>query len=361
MTQAPPPTHVQDAYRDAGVDIEAGNAFVRAIGPAVARTVRPGVMGGIGGFGGLFDLAVLGLRDPLLVAATDGVGTKLLLAETVGRHRGLGIDLVAMSVNDIAVQGAEPLFFLDYFATGRLDPEVAAEVVEGVADACVEAGCALLGGETAEMPGVYPPGRFDLAGFAVGAVERARLLPRTETVAPGDAVIAVASSGLHSNGFSLVRRIVAQGGHDLASAAPFAPDQPLGEVLLAPTRLYVGACRTLAENGAKAIAHITGGGLTENLPRVMPAGLTARLDLDRFALPPLFAWLAEQGELDRTSLARTFNCGIGLLAIVAADAADAAVAELEAAGETAWIAGDVVARDGPDAVDLLGGRGWPAD
>ncbi|MEO1089439.1 MAG: phosphoribosylformylglycinamidine cyclo-ligase [Pseudomonadota bacterium] len=360
MTQAPPsPTTTEDAYRTAGVDIAVGNAFVRAIGPAVARTARPGVVGEIGGFGGLFDLAAAGLHEPLLVAATDGVGTKLLLAEAVGSHRGLGVDLVAMSVNDVAVQGAQPLFFLDYFATGKLEPEVAAAVVEGVADACVDAGCALLGGETAEMPGVYPPGRFDLAGFCVGAVERSRLLPRRERVAIGDAVIAVASSGLHSNGFSLVRRIIDATGADLHAPAPFAAEGTLGAVLLSPTRLYVASALTLADAGAVALAHVTGGGLLENLPRVMPPDTIAVIDLDSYELPPLFAWLANTGRLGRQDLARTFNCGIGLLAIVPENAVGEAVARLAASGETVWRCGQVERGRGPATVRLDGGTTWP--
>ncbi len=360
MTQASPPPRGSDAYRDAGVDIAAGNAFVAAIGPAVARTRRAGAVGNIGGFGGLFDLAAAGLRDPLLVAATDGVGTKLLVAEAVGLYRGLGVDLVAMSVNDVAVQGAQPLFFLDYYATGRLEPEVAAAVVEGVADGCVEAGCALLGGETAEMPGVYPPGRFDLAGFAVGAVERAALLPRIDEVRAGDAVIAVASSGLHANGFSLVRHVVDGRRLDLEDAAPFAPSIRLAEALLTPTRIYVRACGVLAKAGAVALAHVTGGGLLENLPRVLPQGTDAVLDLDSYDLPPLFAWLAGAGTVDRTSLARTFNCGIGLLAVVPAARADAACEALRTAGETAWQVGEVVTGADAPAVRLVGGRTWPA-
>ena len=359
MTQAPPSPATDDAYRTAGVDIAAGNAFVTAIGPAVARTRRPGVMGGLGGFGGLFDLAPLGLLDPILVAATDGVGTKLLLAEELGVHRGLGVDLVAMSVNDVAVQGAEPLFFLDYFATGRLDPDVAAAVVEGVADACVAAGCALLGGETAEMPGVYPPGRFDLAGFAVGAVERRDLLPQPQRVRPGDVVLAVASSGAHANGFSLIRRIVADTSADLRGAAPFARDLGLGAALLEPTRLYVRACRLLTTHGAVALAHVTGGGLVENLPRVMPENTVARLDLDSYALPSLFRWLAAAGSLIRHDLARTFNCGIGLLAIVPEAHAAAALDALRAVGETAWAVGTIAPATGAPGVRLEGGRDWP--
>ncbi len=364
MTQASPPGSEpadapRDAYRDAGVDIAAGNAFVATIAPAAERTRRPGVMQGLGGFGGLFDLKDAGFTDPILVAATDGVGTKLLLAQATGRFRALGVDLVAMSVNDIAVQGAEPLFFLDYYATGRLEANVARAVVEGVADGCAEAGCALLGGETAEMPGVYPPGAFDLAGFAVGAVERARLLPRPDRLRCGDALVAVASAGLHSNGFSLVRRIVATAGADLAAPAPFAPDRALGDVLMTPTRLYVTAARRLAAAGAHALAHVTGGGLVENLPRVLPRGLAARLDLDSYTLPPLFAWLAEAGGLDRRTLARTFNMGVGLIGVVPADAADTALAALAESGERAWILGRLEAGDGPPVVTLEGGRSWP--
>jgi phosphoribosylformylglycinamidine cyclo-ligase len=360
MTQAPPSRGSGgDAYRDAGVDVAAGNAFVEAIGPAAARTRRPGVLAGLGGFGGLFDLSAAGRRDPVLVAATDGVGTKLLLAQSTGAYRGLGVDLVAMSVNDIVVQGAEPLFFLDYYATGRLEANIARNVVDGVADGCVEAGCALLGGETAEMPGVYPPGAFDLAGFAVGCVERERILPRTDAVRAGDALVAVASSGLHSNGFSLVRRIVATAGADLASPAPFDAEVSLGAALMRPTRIYTRAATTLIDAGAHALAHITGGGLVENVPRVLPRGLRAVIDLDSWALPPLFGWLAEAGGLDRTTLARTFNLGIGLVGIVPAAQAQDAVAALEGAGERAWLAGRVAeAADGP-LVTLEGGPRWP--
>ncbi len=371
MTQAPPagdgprdssPTAgdgPRDRYKDAGVDIAAGNAFVEAIAPAADRTRRPGVLAGLGGFGGLFDLAAAGFHAPVLVAATDGVGTKLLLAQSTGRYRGLGVDLVAMSVNDVAVQGAEPLFFLDYYATGRLEANIARAVVEGVADGCVEAGCALLGGETAEMPGVYPPGAFDLAGFTVGCAERDRLLPRRDAVRAGDALVAVASSGLHSNGFSLVRRIVTTAGADLGAPAPFDAAVTLGDALMRPTRIYVGACRTLIEHGAHALAHITGGGVVENVPRVLPRGLKAVVDLESYPLPPLFAWLGEVGGLDRTTLARTFNLGIGLVGVVPAVHADTAVAALEAAGETAWIAGRLDEGEGAPLVTLAGGPRWP--
>jgi len=366
MTQAPPahgrggdPSRGGDAYKDAGVDVDAGNAFVDAIAPAAERTRRPGVLAGLGGFGGLFDLAAAGWRDPVLVAATDGVGTKLLLAESTGAYRGLGVDLVAMSVNDIAVQGAQPLFFLDYYATGRLEATIARAVVEGVADGCVEAGCALLGGETAEMPGVYPPGAFDLAGFAVGAAERERLLPRPAEVQPGDALVAVASSGLHSNGFSLVRRIVTTAGADLAAAAPFDATVGLGDALMRPTRIYVAACRALIDDGARALAHITGGGLVENIPRVLPRGLRAVVDLESYTLPPLFTWLAEAGGLDRTALARTFNLGIGLVGVVPAERAEAVVAALGEIGEDAWVVGRVEAGAGAPLVTLEGGPRWP--
>ena len=366
MTQASPPSGntptadgTGDAYGEAGVDIAAGSAFVEAIAPAAARTARPGVMAGLGGFGGLFDLRACGYADPVLVAATDGVGTKLLVAQATGDYRGLGVDLVAMSVNDIAVQGADPLFFLDYYATGRLEANVARAVVEGIADGCAEAGCALLGGETAEMPGVYPPGAFDLAGFAVGAVERNRVLPQVERIAAGDVVLAVASSGLHSNGFSLARRIVTTAGLDPGAPAPFASATTLGTALLTPTRIYARACRLLADNGARAIAHITGGGLLENLPRVLPLGLQARLDLDSYALPPLFAWLAAAGGLDRRTLGRTFNAGVGLAAVEAEADAEPALAALEAAGETAWRLGRVEPASGPARVVLDGGTAWP--
>lgn len=354
---APPPEH--DPYRDAGVDIHAGNAFVELIKPAAARTVRPGVVAGLGGFGGLFDLEASGHGGPVLVSATDGVGTKLLLAQATGHFRGLGQDLVAMCVNDVVVQGAEPLFFLDYYATGKLEPSVARVVVESIAEACAEVGCALLGGETAEMPGAYPPGAFDLAGFAVGAVRRERLLPRVDAVTPGDRLVAVASSGLHSNGFSLVRRIVETAQADLDAPAPFAEDEALGAALMTPTRLYARAASVLAAHQARGLAHVTGGGLVENLPRVLPAGLRARIDLDSYALPPLFGWLAEAGGLDRQTLARTFNCGIGLVGVLPAASAEAAVAALEAAGERAWSLGTIEAHEGPADVLLDGGRTWP--
>src|ERR1700730_5113225 len=306
-------------YRDMGVDIDAGNALVSATEPLVAKTYRRGVVGGIGGFGGLFDLKACGFKDPVLVAATDGVGTKLKLAIETGLHAGIGIDLVAMNVNDIVVQGAEPLFFLDYFATGKLDLGVAETVIGSVAAGCLEAGCALIGGETAEMPGLYAPCDYDLAGFAVGAVERSSLLPR-KALEFGDVILALPSSGVHANGFSLVRRLVEQSGLRLSDPAPFAPGKTLGEALLTPTRIYVRQIlETIRTTGAvKALAHITGGGLTDNIPRVLPADLAAEIDLVACTLPPVFAWLQREGRMDQDEMLRTFNCGIGMIVGVAA-------------------------------------------
>ncbi len=332
------------SYRDAGVDIDAGEAMVAAIGPAAAATARPGVMGGLGGFGALFDLKAAGFSDPILVAATDGVGTKLRIAIDMtesdpGALDGVGIDLVAMCVNDLVCQGAEPLFFLDYYATGRLDPEAGARVVASIAEGCRIAGCALVGGETAEMPGMYQGADFDLAGFAVGAAERGALLPRA--CAPGDAVIGVASSGVHSNGFSLVRRIAAEAGPGWHAPCPFG-DGTLGAALLAPTRIYVGAGLRLArKGGAAALAHITGGGLPGNLPRVLPQGLGAAIDLAAWRLPPVFDWLMRAGGVEEAEMLRAFNCGIGLCAVAPAGAEDAALALLAEAGETAAVIGRV--------------------
>src|SRR5512143_872767 len=286
-------------YRDAGVDIDAGNALVEAIGPLAKATKRKGVLGAIGGFGGLFDLKPCGFKDPVLVAATDGVGTKLKLAIETGLHEGIGIDLVAMNVNDLVVQGAEPLFFLDYFASGKLDLEVAGMVIGGIAKGCKDAGCALIGGETAEMPGLYAPGDYDLAGFAVGAVERNAVLPRKD-IEIGDAILALPSSGVHSNGFSLVRRVVERSGLRLWDRAPFARGKSLGAALLTPTRIYVRQIlETIRRTGAvKALAHITGGGLTDNIPRVLPKGLAAEIGLGSFTLPPVFQWLRREGGID---------------------------------------------------------------
>ena len=338
-------------YKAAGVDIGAGEALVRRIAPAAARTARPGADARLGGFGGFFDLRAAGFRDPVLVAATDGVGTKLEIAQALGRHRGVGIDLVAMCVNDLAAQGAEPLFFLDYFATGALDADAAAAVVEGIAEGCLAAGCALIGGETAEMPGFYPPGRYDLAGFAVGAVERERM--KRPGARPGDIVLGLASDGLHANGFSLVRRIVEREGLDLSGPSPFSGDA-LGEALLRPTRLYVRpVLAALAEGGIRALAHITGGGLVENPPRGLPPGLAMRIDCTAWPLPPVFAWLA--GRVAPAELARTFNCGIGMTVAVDAERADALAACFEAAGETVFRIGGVVEGEG---VALGGLEGW---
>jgi len=343
-------------YRDAGVDIDAGNALVNAIGPLAARTARTGLLGGIGGFGGLFDLKPCGFKDPLLVAATDGVGTKLKLAIETGAHDGIGIDLVAMNVNDLVVQGAEPLFFLDYFATGKLDVGVAGRVIAGIAEGCREAGCALIGGETAEMPGLYAAGDYDLAGFSVGAVERAKLLPRTDLEA-GDAILALPSSGVHSNGFSLVRRVVERSGLGWASPAPFAKGKTLGEALITPTRIYVRPLlQVLREtNGIKALAHITGGGLTENIPRVMPDTLAAEINLRSFDLPPVFRWLQAEAALDDAEMLRTFNCGVGMVIVVTRTEADAVEASLRSAGESPWHLGRLDLRQEEDAVRFIGG------
>jgi phosphoribosylformylglycinamidine cyclo-ligase len=331
-------------YAGAGVDIDAGNALVDRIRPAAAATARPGVVEGLGGFGALFDLRAAGFADPLLVAATDGVGTKLRIGIETGRLRGLGQDLVGMVVNDLVCQGAEPLFFLDYYATGRLDVDAAAELVEGIAEACRATGCALVGGETAEMPGLYAPGDFDLAGFAVGAMERGRGLPRG--VAPGDALIGLAASGPHSNGYSLIRRVVAEAGLDWQAPAPFA-DAPLGAALLAPTRLYVrAALAAIRAGGVRALAHVTGGGLPENLPRVLPAGCGAAIDLAEWPLPPVFAWLRETGRIAEPELRRTFNCGIGMVLVAEPSRAEALIDLLAAEGEAARPLGRVTDRPG---------------
>ena len=304
-------------YADAGVDIDAGNAMVDAIKPLVQATARPGADAIIGGFGGLFDLKAAGFKDPVLVAANDGVGTKVMIAIEAGRHETIGIDLVAMSVNDLIVQGAEPLFFLDYFATGKLEPHVGAEVVKGIAKGCKESGCALIGGETAEMPGLYKKGDYDLAGFAVGAAERGTLLPRPDVKA-GDILLGLPSSGVHSNGYSLVRRIVERSGLTYASPCPFDGGKSLGEALLEPTRLYVKPILAALKStqGIKALAHITGGGFIDNIPRVLPDGIAAHLDLDAINVPPVFGWLAKQGGVVQDEMLRTFNCGIGMIVVV---------------------------------------------
>lgn len=327
-------------YAEAGVDIDAGNALVDRIKPAAARTTRPGVMSGLGGFGALFDLKAAGYDDPILVAATDGVGTKLKIAIDTGLYDTIGVDLVAMCVNDLVCQGAEPLFFLDYFATGKLEVEAAARIVEGIAAGCAASGCALIGGETAEMPGMYAPGDFDLAGFAVGAMNRGAELPAG--VAERDVLLGLGSDGVHSNGYSLVRRVVERSGLAWDAPAPFA-EGALGAALLAPTRLYVKpALAAVRAGGVHALAHITGGGLTENLPRVLPDGLGAEIDLGAWSLPPVFRWLAEEGGLEQAELLKTFNAGIGMVLVVAADRAEALSGLLTEAGETVHRIGQVV-------------------
>ncbi|MEQ9446026.1 MAG: phosphoribosylformylglycinamidine cyclo-ligase, partial [Rhodospirillaceae bacterium] len=295
-------------YKDAGVDIDAGNALVEAIKPLAKSTMRSGADSTLGGFGGLFDLKATGYKDPVLVAGNDGVGTKLLIAIDAGQHNTVGIDLVAMCVNDLVVQGAEPLFFLDYFATGKLSVEDATAVIAGIATGCREAGCALIGGETAEMPGLYGENEYDLAGFSVGAVERDQILPRN--IAAGDAVIGLPSSGFHSNGYSLIRKIVSVAGFSYSSTAPFDPSITLGEALLTPTRIYIKPCLALVRNElVNGFAHITGGGLTENIPRVLPDDLAVTIDTSAFELPPMMKWLADTGGLSTMEMARTFNCG----------------------------------------------------
>ncbi|MCL3882791.1 phosphoribosylformylglycinamidine cyclo-ligase [Marivita sp. GX14005] len=331
-------------YRQAGVDIDAGNALVERIKPAAKRTARPGVMAGLGGFGALFDLKGAGYRDPILVAATDGVGTKLRIAIDTGHVGGVGIDLVAMCVNDLVCQGAEPLFFLDYFATGKLDTDSAAQVIEGIAEGCAASGCALIGGETAEMPGMYPAGDFDLAGFAVGAMERGADLPKG--VCEGDVLIGLASSGVHSNGYSLVRKLVEVSGLGWDAHCPWG-EGSLGAALLTPTRLYVTqVLAAIRAGGVHALAHITGGGLTENLPRVLPQGLGAQIDLSAWDAPPVFDWLARSGSLDEAEMLKTFNCGIGMVLIVAEDRADALTNLLRDTGETVHRIGTVTEGQG---------------
>ncbi len=326
-------------YADAGVDIDAGNALVERIKPAAKRTTRAGSMSGLGGFGALFDLKGAGYSDPILVAATDGVGTKLRIAIDTGNVDSIGIDLVAMCVNDLVCQGAEPLFFLDYFATGKLELDSAARIIEGIADGCARSGCALIGGETAEMPGMYHGGDFDLAGFAVGAMERGQDLPAG--VAAGDVLLGLASDGVHSNGYSLVRKLVEVSGLGWADACPFDTGT-MGEVLLTPTRLYVRqVLSAIRAGGVHALAHITGGGLTENLPRVLPDDLGARIDLDAWDLPPVFRWLAQTGGMAQAEMLKTFNCGIGMILVVAPDRADALTALLREAGEAVYPLGHV--------------------
>ena len=332
-------------YKDSGVDIDAGEALVERIAPAARATRRSGADADLGGFGGLFDLKAAGFKDPILVSGTDGVGTKLKIAIDTGRFEGLGQDLVAMCVNDIVVQGAEPLFFLDYYATGKLDVESAAIVIEGIARACKETGCALIGGETAEMPGLYGKGDFDLAGFSVGAVERNGILPKTGLMQEGDVLIGVASSGVHSNGFSLVRRITASLSWE--DEAPFAPGKKLGEALLTPTRLYVkGALAAIHAGGIKGLAHITGGGVTDNLPRCLPEGLDAEVDLACITPLPVFQWLARTGGVAEAEMLRAFNCGIGMVAVADAKDAGHVIDAFQGAGDKAMRIGKLVRGSG---------------
>ncbi|MCA3560256.1 MAG: phosphoribosylformylglycinamidine cyclo-ligase [Aestuariivirga sp.] len=334
------------SYADAGVDISAGNALVDAIKPLARSTRRKGANSALGGFGGLFDLKACGFKDPVLVAANDGVGTKLRIAIETGRHHGVGIDLVAMSVNDLVVQGAEPLFFLDYYATGKLDVKCATQVIAGIADGCKQAGCALIGGETAEMPGMYHADDYDLAGFAVGAAERKKLLPRD--VKPGDAILGLASSGPHSNGYSLVRKLVHMSGLSYAGRAPFDRKVTLGDALLAPTRIYVKPLlKAMKQTDAiKALAHITGGGFIENIPRVLPKTAVAEIDLDSVPYPPVFDWLQSVGGVAEREMLRTFNCGIGMIVVVAEKDAKKVTASLKRSGETVVTLGIIRKRKG---------------
>jgi phosphoribosylformylglycinamidine cyclo-ligase len=337
------------SYRDAGVDIDAGNRLVDRIKPLARRTLRPGVLSGLGGFGALFELPLDRYRQPVLVSATDGVGTKLKLALELNRHDTIGIDLVAMCANDVLVVGAEPLFFLDYYATGRLDVDVAADVIKGIADGCAQAGAALVGGETAEMPGMYHDGDYDLAGFCVGVVEKERIIDGSR-VQPGDVLLGLASSGPHSNGYSLIRKILAVSSVKLDE--PFA-GFTLGAALLAPTRIYVKPIlRLLEQVEIRAIAHITGGGLTENLPRVLPANTKAVIDADSWQRPAIFQWLQHQGDVAEAEMWRTFNCGVGLVVCVAAEVADTALALLQEAGEAVWRLGHIAAGDSEPFVEF---------
>ena len=347
MSDAQNPATNGLSYKEAGVDIDAGNALVEAIKPAVRSTRRPGADGEIGGFGGLFDLKAAAFKDPVLVAANDGVGTKLKIAIDTGKHDTIGQDLVAMCVNDLVVQGAEPLFFLDYFATGKLDVAQGTAIVEGIAHGCRLAGCALIGGETAEMPGMYHGNDYDLAGFAVGAAERENLLPRKD-IAAGDTLIAIASSGVHSNGYSLVRKIVDLSGLAWTADAPFEADKTLAEALLEPTRIYVKPLLAAlkAGIGIKALAHITGGGFIDNIPRVLPDDLAANVDLDAVTVPAVFGWLSKVGGMSEREMLRTFNCGVGMLVAVTPEDAEKLVESLTASGETAAIVGQLTPRGG---------------
>jgi len=345
MSQTDPKksTNQSLSYRDAGVDIDAGNQFVEDIKPHVARTMRPEVIGGLGGFGALFEIPLDRYKKPVLVSGTDGVGTKLKLANQMNKHDTIGIDLVAMCVNDILVLGAEPLYFLDYYATGKLDNAVAADVVKGIAEGCYQAGAALTGGETAEMPGMYSKGDYDLAGFCVGIVEKDQIIDSTK-VGAGDALIAIASSGPHSNGYSLIRKVLEVSDADLNQPCG---ETTLGEALLAPTRIYVKSIHTLLEQvDVHAMSHITGGGLLENLPRVMPENTRAQIDASSWELPTVFKWLQENGNIDSQEMYRTFNCGIGMVMVVNAEDADIAIETLTKAGEVAFKLGEITSSTG---------------
>jgi phosphoribosylformylglycinamidine cyclo-ligase len=344
-------------YKDAGVDVAAGNALVKAIQPLARGTARPGSDSVLGGFGALFDLKACGYRDPVLVAANDGVGTKLKIAIEVGIHDTIGIDLVAMSVNDLIVQGAEPLFFLDYFACNKLDLATAQAVIGGIAEGCKQAGCALIGGETAEMPGLYQENDYDLAGFALGAVERGEILPRPD-IAPGDAILGLASSGCHSNGYSLIRKIVEKSGLSYVSAAPFDASRTIGEVLLTPTRIYAKPLLKIlrGKGGLKALAHITGGGLVENIPRVLPADMAAEIDLDALPFPAVFHWLREEGNVMQEDMLHTFNCGVGMIMVVGINDRARVMSELKELGETVIVLGSIIVRPKNGEQALFRGR-----
>jgi len=352
-------------YADAGVDIDAGNELVKIIKPLARATSRPGADADLGGFGGLFDLQRAGYQDPILVAANDGVGTKLKIAIDTGRHDTIGIDLVAMCVNDLVVQGAEPLFFLDYFAVGKLDIATARDVIAGIAQGCKQAGAALIGGETAEMPGMYQPGDYDLAGFAVGCVERGHILPRPD-IAIGDVLIGLPSSGVHSNGYSLVRKLIERAGVTWQTPAPFAPGQTFADVLIEPTRIYVrpllAAIRATGGSGPagaiKALSHITGGGLSENLPRILPDHASAHVDLDAWTPPAVFDWLQQAGDLDDWEMLRTFNCGIGMVIIADKNRSADVIAALEAVGEVPVVIGEVAAPGGEKSDAKGKGDAW---
>ena len=337
------------SYRDAGVDVETGRKFVDLIKPLAKGTATIGSAAELGGFGAVFDIRAAGFKDPVLVAASDGVGTKLLIANALGQHKTVGIDLVAMSVNDIIVQGAKPLFFLDYFSTGHLDVKTATEVVEGIAIGCRRANCALIGGETAEMPGLYAAGQYDLAGFAVGAIERNQILTGN-TISPGDQVLGLTSSGIHANGFSLVRKIITDNEVNLEGAAPFNSQQRLADTLLAPTRIYVNSVLTALDepgHGVKGIAHITGGGFHENLPRILPNGVSAKLNASTWPLPEIFYWLRQLGNIDCEEMTRTFNCGIGMLMVIKQNRLKHLKNVLSAHGETVYHVGEIVPSDRP--------------